>query len=198
MITILMKKITFLLLFLTGALSVFAQQVPIGNWKSYFPYTICSSVAIADDKVYNGKYGLLQYNKTNQEFTNFTKVNGLSDVNISQLAFDKVNKQLVIVYENANIDVYENNVFYNIPDIKKTVTSGSKKVNSVRIINNDAYICTSIGIIVVNINKKEIKATYPLLIMGTQSEVYDVCVLFDSIYASTSNGLFKANIQNNN
>ena len=139
-----------------------AQDIGIGNWYSLFPYNTATGAAFGDHKAYGGRYGLLEYNTLTGEYTNYTKVNGLSDVNIVKLAYAEAKKALVITYESSDIDIFQEGIFYNVPDLKNANIAASKKINNVTIINNDAYISSGVGILVVNIDKHEVKATYPI------------------------------------
>jgi hypothetical protein len=173
-----------------------AQDIGIGNWYSLFPYNTATGAAFGDHKAYGGRYGLLEYNTLTGEYTNYTKVNGLSDVNIVKLAYAEAKKALIITYESSDIDIFQEGIFYNVPDLKNANIAASKKINNVTIINNDAYISSGVGILVVNIDKHEVKATYPMVVAGAQSDVYDVALQNNKIIALTNKGIFKADVNN--
>ena len=175
-----------------------AQKIPVGSWFSMNSFNSQTSIAVAGTNVYAGKYGILQYNIANNEYSTYSKVNGLSDVGITHLAYEKGSNCLVITYENSNVDILQNGVFYNLPDIKNLNVIASKKINSINFINGNAYLSTGLGIIVLDLNKKEVKATYPMLIGGTQSEVKYVDAIGDSIVSLTSLGIYKAALSNTN
>jgi ligand-binding sensor domain-containing protein len=187
-------KLTLLFITLVLFLNTHAQDIPVGTWKTYFPYNSATCVAVAQDKIYSGKLGLLQYNALTNEYQTFTKVNGLSDAQIINLKYNKANDALIITYQNGNIDIYQNNKFYNIPEIKIANIIASKKVYNIKFINNMAYLATGLGIVVLDADKKEIKATYPMVTNGTQNIVYDIAYKNNDLFAFTNVGIFKANI----
>jgi ligand-binding sensor domain-containing protein len=192
-----MKIFLYLFLYIILPASLFAQGVPIGNWQTFYTYNTATSVAVDGSNIYSGKYGLQCYNKKTNEYTQYTKVNGLSDINISKLAFNQTNSSLVICYESSNIDIYQNGIFYNVPDVKNANIIASKKISNIECIGDDAYLSTGFGIVVVDLKKHEIKATYPMVIAGEQAIVYDVALHQDSILALTSKGIFAADVNNN-
>jgi hypothetical protein len=167
-------KLNLALLLLVLFFNTHAQDIPVGTWQTYFPYGSATSVAVALDKIYSGRLGLLQYDAVTNEYQTFTKVNGLSDAQIVNLKYNTANNALIITYQNGNIDIYQNNKFYNIPEIKIANIIASKKVYNIKFINNLAYLATGLGIVVLDVDKKEIKATYPMVTNGTQNIVFDI------------------------
>ena len=74
--------------------------------------------------------GQFYYNKDDYTINRLNKINGLSDVGISCLAYDKENKIVIIAYNNTNIDLIKNESFINITDIKLKDIFGEKKIPS--------------------------------------------------------------------
>jgi Two component regulator propeller len=174
-----------------------AQQLEIGQWQSMFSYNSANGVALNNNLVYSGRYGLLEYDVTTNQYTQYSKVNGITDIGIQKLAVETQKNALIITYESSNIDILQNGIFYNVPDLKKANIAENKRINNVNCFNGDAYLSTGLGIVVVNIDKHEIKTTYPMLVGGAQAEVYDVTLHNNKIYAATNKGFFCANSNNN-
>ena len=62
--------------------------------------------------------GLLRYDRASGEIETYDKTNGLSDVQIRQIAWNAEIESLVIAYENSNIDLINDfGEVTNIPDI---------------------------------------------------------------------------------
>ncbi len=190
-----MRFIFFIILLLCSR-GVGAQNLPLQSWASLFTYNSASAVAIGNNCIYGGKHGLLKWDKSNNSYTQYTKVNGLSEASITNLAYDNQNKAVIISYDNSNIDILENEIVYNIPDLKLANIIASKKVNTIQTYNGEAYIATGLGIVVINIAKKEVKSTYPMLVGGKQSEVLDIQFKNDSIFCLTNLGILKADANN--
>ena len=132
-------KICKLIFFLFLSVKLFAQQVPIGSWQSHFTYNKATSVEKVNDKIFCANTQLWSYSLSENNFETYSKVNGLSDINIQHLRYDPSTKFLVIVYENSNIDLMQDNNFYNIPDIKNLKITGSKIINNIYFKNQKIY-----------------------------------------------------------
>ncbi|NDW12132.1 Por secretion system protein [Bacteroides sp. 214] len=187
-----MKHISCLIL-LFFAIQVHAQQA-IGTWRTHLSYHNVTQTEPAGDIIYalaNG--GLFSYNKEDQEVYLFDKINKLNDTNITRIAYNKEYKTLVIIYSNANIDLLvEDKKVYNLPDFMNKIMTYSKEVNSIRFHNEYAYLSTSFGILVINLNKKEIANTYTL-----HKVVNDCTIDNQTIYAATQEGLFVGKLTDN-
>ena len=105
---------------------------------------------------------LYSYLKQEDAIVEYSKLDGLSDADIAVMKYDESIKTLVIVYSNQNIDLLVNGVFVNIPDFKDKVMAVNKQVNNIHIQDKLAYLATSFGVVVVNLQKKEIADTYNL------------------------------------
>ena len=135
-----MKKLFFLFFpfYLQG------QDVPIGNWKDYQSYNSASYIAEADNRIYCVTSGSLFYiDKEDNTINRISKVTGLSDVGIKQVAYSEALKITVITYENCNIDLIKNNQIINISDIKRKEIIGLKLINNITLRNEIAYLSTT-------------------------------------------------------
>ena len=93
----------FLLSFLT-AVNAFSQPLAIGQWRDELVYRNAVSVTASDNKVYCAtQLEMYSVDITDNSMQKFTKVQGLSDIPTSLVAFDKVHQLLVICYSNSNI-----------------------------------------------------------------------------------------------
>ncbi|MDP2338940.1 MAG: T9SS type A sorting domain-containing protein [Bacteroidota bacterium] len=177
-------------------------QAAIGEWTDYQSYAHATNVVDAGDKVYcvTGG-GMFSYNKTDNSIQKMSGINGLSDVGIQRLAYSKENNLLLIAYQNANIDLIIGNEIFNLSDIKRKQIAADKTINNVMFSGNLAYLSCGFGIVVVNLEKKEIKDTYFIGNEGDYLNVQDMATDGDNLYAATVNGIFKAkasepNLQN--
>jgi hypothetical protein len=128
----------------------------------------------------------------------YSKVNGLSDADISCIAFSPEFHTLVIGYNNGNIDLIKNDSVYNIPDIKRKIIVGEKSINSFFFRENYAYLACGFGIVLVDMVKHEIKDTYMFGEGGGQIKVNDITSDGQFLYAATEAGIYKADISNPN
>lgn len=185
--------LTFFLLLATSA-SLFAQQVPVGQWRDELPYTLCNSVTDAGDKVYaSTPYAVFYVNKEDFSVARITKINGLSDIGISCINYNKTYHTLVIAYTNANIDLIKDNTIINISDIKRKPILGNKTINDIYFIGNVAYLSCGFGIVALDISKEEIRDTYYIGNQGSQVNVLALTTdSDDSLFAATEKGIYKA------
>jgi len=100
-----MSKYCYLVVLLV--LSILTSgQVAVGQWRDHLPYTYGQMVAEGSDKVYAlTNIGLYSYNKNNSETQKMSKINGLSDVNPTAIAYSETHNQLLIGYFNGNLDI---------------------------------------------------------------------------------------------
>jgi len=190
-------------MFSVAMLSGFTQPI-IGEWTDYQSYANAKNVVDAGEKIYCvTEGGLFSYNKTDNSIQKMSGINGLSDVGVDRLAYSKENNVLVITYKNANVDLLIGNQFFNLSDIKRKQIAADKTINNVLFIGNLAYLSCGFGIVVINLEGKEIKDTYFIGQEGAYVNVQDMTTDGTFLYAATSNGIYKAlasepNLQNYN
>ncbi len=193
-----MKRVYFILFFVCNYLYLQAQ-IPIGTWRDHFPYNKVIMVADADSRVYAATPQSVYYiDKTDNSIHRLSKIDGLSDVGISAIAYSERHKALVIAYQNTNVDLLINDVIFNIPDIKRKIIPGKKTINNIKIKNQFAYLSCGFGIIVVDILRREINDTWLIGPLGNQIEVFDIDFLNDKIFAATELGIYFADASNPN
>ncbi|MDC0204245.1 hypothetical protein OAJ65_00450 [Flavobacteriales bacterium] len=186
-----MKKL-FLLLF---PLFIQAQDVAIGFWKDYQSYNSASYIAEAKNKIYCVTSGCLFYlDKSDNTINRMSKVTGLSDVGVKQVAYSETLNITMITYENCNIDLLKNNQIINISDIKRKEITGLKLINNITLREGIAYLSCSFGLVVVDLEKEEIKDTYKIGVNGNFVEINGCAYNNSTIYVATSGGLFFADI----
>ena len=182
------------LIIAAGASGLFAQQVPIGQWRDELPYTLCNSLTDAGSKIYvSTPYAVFYFDKDDNTITRITKITGLSDIGISTISYSKEYQTLVIAYSNANIDLIKNNTIINISDIKRKAILGNKTINNIFFIGKDAYLSCGFGIVVLDISKEEIRDTYYIGKEGSQVNVLGLTKdTHDSLFAASEKGIYKA------
>mgnify|MGYP000091249122 CR=1 FL=1 len=187
------KKVSVILSLFLACLTGVAQ-VKIGEWKDHLSYNSCSAVAKAGDVVYasNGN-GIIKYTVSDGSTELISKINGLSDIGVTLLRYNPYNNTLLIIYNNANIDVLKDGVFTNFPDIKRKTITGKKNINEVTFKNNIAYLACGFGIVVFDTDKIETKDTYYIGPGGSYINVYQIAYTDSTFIAATTGGLYRAN-----
>ena len=134
----------------------------IGTWRNYLSYYNIQQIKAAGDDIFVlASNGLYQYNKNDLSIVTYDKVNGLTDTNITHIAWCPKAKRLIAVYQNSNIDLIETNGnITNISDLYTKVMTGDKTVSSIRIDGVYAYLICGFGIVKVNVQRAEIAESY--------------------------------------
>jgi ligand-binding sensor domain-containing protein len=173
---------TFLLCSLAQA------QIGMQDWRIHFSAFNTAGIAESEESIFMAcSNGLVEYSLSDNSVSMLTAANGLSDLGVS--AIEGKGNVVIVGYANGNLDVIEPDLITNVPWIQKSEISGDKAVNNFFFDGDIIYVCTNIGLVVFDNDKKEIKDTYypydnPL--------IYDVTIFNDTIYTATDNGIYKA------
>ncbi len=197
-----MKNITRAVLVFTLSLFTFAglsQETPIGEWRDHLPWSRTIAVSDAGNTVYSAtQYGIIVFDKAENSMRRLTKVNGLSDIGISDIKYSKDHNTLVIAYTNTNIDIVRGETIINIPDIKRKQILGNKRLNKITLRGDYAYLSCGFGIVVLDIVKEEIHDTYYIGPGGTQINVKDLTFNDTAFLAATESGIYHAPVDSPN
>ncbi len=190
------------ILFLSFAANAQPERI-LGNWQLHFPYKDVVGVEDAGSKVYvAGLLSLYSYEKENGNIDIFDKVSPLNDVGVKSIDYERNTKVLAIAYENSNLDILvDGKELVNIPDIKNKVVAGTKNINGVYCFGSKVYLSTDIGLVVINVSKKEVQSAYVIGKTGDNVRVNDAVVTNDILLAATAEGVKlapvnAANLQN--
>jgi hypothetical protein len=170
------------------------SQTRVGEWQDHLSFSQAISLVEASGIIYCAtRSGLFSYDPATTEISKWSKINGLSDLEIACLAYSEDHNTLIIAYANSNIDLLRNNSIINIPDIKQKMMTGSKKINSILVQGDDALLSCGFGIIRLNLTRDEVASTYYIGPDGSHLEIFETAIFnFDSIFAATEKGIFKA------
>jgi hypothetical protein len=172
-------------------------QTPVGSWSDHLAYNTAKSLAIGSTEVYvSTGSSILVYNKTFAELRKLSRTNGLSESGISAIAWSEEIKTLIISYTSGNVDLMKGSIIYNIPDISRKYIPGNKEINRIRTNGKYAYLASSFGIVVIDINKREIYDTWKPGDGSSASDVWDITFGNNKIYAATSSGVYSADLSN--
>ncbi len=193
LIRILMKTVLnkiFLLCLFLESLSGYTQNLAIGEWRIEVPYTSAKNVTLGKGEVFAAMNIFYVGHVLDGAYTvKYETLNGLSDINVSGVYYNQETDLLFVAYDNANIDLIENNTVYNISDIKRSTAANNKRINDVFFYENLAYLSCAFGIVVVDLEKKEIKESYFIGNDGNQVEVFATTINNNKIYAATAIGV---------
>ena len=183
--------ITALLLFVLQGYS----QNPVGAWSDHLSYNTARNIAVGTKEVFvSTGSSVIIYNKEFAELKKLSTINGLTETGISSIAWSEETDALVIGYSSTNVDLFLHNTIFNIPDIYNKYIPGKKEINRIRTRGKYAYMACSFGIVVTDINRKEIYDTWKPGSSSENNGVLDICFGNDKIFAATETGVFFAGL----
>ncbi len=176
------------------------DAIPIGIWRLHLSYNAIQRIAIGDTKIFAAaESGILVYNRVDHELTSINTLNGLTQTGITALAFDKARKQLLVAYENGNVDIVTDKTTFNFDRIgRSTIVSGSKRINHIVIRGALAYLAADFGVVVFDLTKLELRETWrDLGDDGTPLAITMTVIDGDSIHAATPEGVISGHLNDN-
>lgn len=174
-----------------------AQIPPIGQWREHLNYQQTIQV-VKGSQLYCATNKALFSIDDNNELTRYSKVTGLNDIGIRCIGWDASTNQLVIAYNNSNLDLLKGSIVYNIRDIANSTIAGDKSVQQIFCHNGLAYLASGLGIIVTDLNRREIRDTWIIGNNGNQVKVNGFTLYNNFFYAATEEGLKTASTSVNN
>lgn len=171
------------------------KSQPVGSWSDHLVYSVSFDVAVGSEEVYssNGS-SILVYNKEYDELKKISRINGLTETGISCIGWSEEHKALIITYKSANIDLVKGNSVYNIPDIYNKYIPGNKSIYRIRVNGRFAYLATGFGIVVIDLIKREISDTWKPGDGTETNEVFDIAFGNGNIFATTTQGIYSADL----
>jgi sugar lactone lactonase YvrE len=176
--------------------NIFGQsELPLGTWKSHLAYNVGLNVTQSKDKViYSSSSGIFTVDKEDLSIDFLAKEEGLTDVRVASLHYNKSSEHLVIIYNNNNIDIIKDDQIVNIPFIEtNTSIIGSKSVNDVFFSDNIAYLAADFGVLGFDLDALEFTFT-----TFTPFRINSVAVHDDQLFAGTEKGLYNINLKGTN
>ncbi|MFW5754291.1 MAG: two-component regulator propeller domain-containing protein, partial [Marinilabiliaceae bacterium] len=167
-----------------------------GRWNSYYSYEACFDVEETDRFVVGATtLGLIYFHKETASISVKNKVNGLSDTGISAIASVPKKNILMVGYKNGNVDVIKGDQVTNIPDLKIENMTGSKQINHFLYDQGRVFCSTDFGIVEIDVENNEIASTFIIGDDARSLKVYKTLVDGDFIYAATSDGVLRADLE---
>lgn len=170
--------------------------ISIGNWRTHLPYQKVIDVEVVGKKVFAATdYELFYYDTEDNSINILNKVNGLSDIGVSVIRYNKSQRKLFVAYDNCNVDLIDNDLnVKNMSDIRDKSILGNKTINNVFFDGDLAYVACGFGIVVFDLKREEVKDTYYIGNLGDAVNVTDIAIFNNHLYASTDDGLYFASL----
>jgi hypothetical protein len=186
----------FLVLWVFGLVAR-AQSVAYGDWQLHLPATHPQVLADAGDRLYVADESSFYFvDKTLNTTQRLSRRDGLSDVGVRAVAYDSLHSQVVVAYQNGNLDLLRaNGTVQNISDVLRKPIQTPKNITQIQVYNGVGYLAGNLGLIVLDLTKFEVRDTYSAIGPGGQAvTVYGTAVVHDTIFASTSAGVLRGRI----
>lgn len=196
-------KYKLLLIIILLSSTTYAQNTGLGAWVEHVSFRKLSCITQAGDYIIaGGEQGIVIFDIEEREIETLTRQKGLSDVNIVAIEYYAPRNLVLVAYRNGNIDLINTLNFdvTNITDIiRNNLFLGRRKINSVKISGNLAYISMGFGIVTFNLDNFLFPSTIIMGPGGTQIEVFatEIHETENNIYAATDEGLFRASLSSN-
>lgn len=161
----------------------------IGDWESHLPLQIAKHVTQSDDYIYYASE--LSINRIDKdEFLGqfYSKIDGFSEVGISQIGYDKVGDQLIVAYQSGSIDIVAaDGTIFTVQDLKLNSTFIEKAINKIIITDNRRILyATRFGVLVQNADNYFFEFT-----TNMETEVYELAQRGNELYAATAEGIYR-------
>jgi len=195
-----MRYLLFLCFTLTGAYSLQAQDMAVGEWRTHLPYMYGNTVVEAGNLVYCGtRSGLYSYNKTTGDMRKYSKVDGFSGVGVTVLEYNQKTQTVFIVYDDANIDLLKGDEIVNMSQIRDYPITGEKTIHAVTMAGDSAILSCAFGIVIIDVRnevvKTDVKFSDDIAFLG--KKCYDAAIFNSRYYFGTSDGVYSVGLNQN-
>jgi hypothetical protein len=178
----------------------FAQDIPIGTWRTHISFNAIHAVASTASTTYAAAdNGVMVFNKADNSISTLTKLQGLGSSTITAIEVDVARQQLLIAYTDGVLDIIKPNEVITFNRLKNSTTiSGSKKINHIFVRGTMAYLSTDYGVVIFDLTQLEVKETYrDLGVAGTALKILESTFMGDSIFLATEQGVIAGDLDDN-
>lgn len=186
-----MRYLTIFLFLLTVEIQPLWAQ-PIGTWQEHLPYNQVIGVAAVNNQVFAATpYSLFSVHTGDQSISRYSRITGLAETGV-QLIYSHPSGQLVIAYQNSNIDLLNPEGVKNINALRLKPINGDKTIYHVYGENGRCLLSTGFAIVELNLINPEIGDTWVVGNGGAYTKVNAVTADDRYYYAATAEGLKRA------
>ena len=178
----------------------FAQSNTL--WQGYFSFSEIKDLSESPTTIFAAsENALISRNNSSNQIKTTTTVDGLSGQTISSIYYSTITNKTIVGYEDGLILVVneaDGSILKIIDIISKQLPAGLKKINHFMEYNGNVYISCDFGIIQFNLAKMQFGDTYFIGDNGKEISVKQTTILDGFIYAATSNGIKRAELNEAN
>ncbi len=173
------------------------ELIPMGTWRSHFNYEQTTLVEQTDSKIFAAaSQGLMYYDLEDRSINKLSKVDGLSDVGITALAFNADSEYLTIGYQSGNVDIINSEEIKNLSVLLDSDITENKTINHVSFYDGNMNLSTDFGLLVLT-PENLVKEAYQNL--GENGEVVAIrnsVVFNDNLYLASEVGVLSGSLTN--
>jgi ligand-binding sensor domain-containing protein len=190
----------FVLALILAAGTVSGQtNIPVGTWRYHLSFHDTRTLTSGNNKIFAAnESGVVVFDRADQSIITYNKLNGLSNTGISYLNYDESTGQLLIAYEDGDLDILRDQVITNFTSLKTAALSVEKKINHIAINGGVAFLSTNYGVVLFDLTLLEIKETWrDLGATGEALAINQSTISGDSIFLATANGVLAGDLDDN-
>jgi hypothetical protein len=198
--TLISCRITFLLFFYWFPFYVSGQvDISIGEWRSHAAYLQGKYITAGPQRTFvSVENGLFFLDRASNNLHTLSTTEGLSGVSIGPITFIPDTEQLLISYEDGNLDFWSENEIINFTAIKNATLIGSKRINSIESNDGLVYLTADFGVVVIEPQRIEVEESYVGLgSTGENIPILSVAFSTDSIYLGSESEILSASLGEN-
>lgn len=168
------------------------------KWTTHFAYNNVTQIAMAPDKVYAISDGsLYSVDKQTEQIKVYNRQSGLHGTGITCIHYDEVGRQLIIGYSTGKIDILSSQGVRYIGELYNKDMTQRKTIYNVTLSGRTAYLSTAYGVQTMDLRETKLVDSYWLRLGGQETDIKDVLIANDSIYAFADDSLYCASLQSN-
>lgn len=155
----------FLGLFFIGKIAAqdTLSNLNLWEWREVMPWQRATFAAQSADKVwFASEWAILELEKQSRERRFITKVEGLSDVGVAFVRYNRSAARLLIAYNNSNLDLYDpaNGKVTNLPFIRKNPNIiGNRRIYDAVFEGKNAYLACGFGMVKMDVSTTNVAYT---------------------------------------
>ncbi len=165
------------------------SQLKIGQWQQHLPWRSGKYVSTSATHAYfSTEWAVVEVDKSDFSPRFLTKVEGLSDIGVGLVRFNRAANLLLIAYSNSNIDLWNptDGSVINLPFIKKNIgLQGDKKIYDVFFEGKNAFLSCGFGVVKLNLDREEVEYT-----IFTGTPVRNFTIFQNKFYLGTNEGIY--------
>jgi hypothetical protein len=184
----------------TEAFPQVAQDIPIGEWRTHLSYNNVIDVESTADFIFAAtEMGILILDRSDNSLSSLNKLNGLTGTGITAIGYEESGNQLIVGYEDGNIDFVHGADVVNFSRLKDlTNLTGSKRINDITVNGQLVFFSTDFGVAIYDLLREEIRETWRDLGATGQTLSVNQTIFFgDSVAVATAKGVLTGNVGDN-